>query len=45
MVATEGEGGGIDVADAVQIAQELEKTGVDGLHITAGRGISPMDGP
>jgi len=42
MVATEGEGGGIDVADAVQIAQELEKTGVDGLHITAGRGISPM---
>ena len=42
MVATEGDGGGIGVSDAVMIAQELEKAGVDALHITAGRGISPM---
>ncbi|MEF2229411.1 MAG: FAD-dependent oxidoreductase [Pseudodesulfovibrio sp.] len=42
MVATEGDGGSIAVHDAAAIARELEKGGVNGLHVTAGRGISPM---
>ena len=42
MVATEGDGGGIDVSDATEIARDLENGGVNCLHITAGRGISPM---
>lgn len=41
MVATEGEGGGIDVEEAVNIAKALEDAGIDALHVTAGRGISP----
>ncbi len=41
MVVTEGPGGGIDVSDAIDIAQTLERSGVDALHLTAGRGISP----
>ncbi len=41
MVATEGEGGGIDVEDATAIAGALEQAGVDGLHVTAGRGVAP----
>ena len=42
MVATEGDGGSIGVAEAVAIAQDLEQSGVDALHLTAGRGVSPM---
>jgi 2,4-dienoyl-CoA reductase-like NADH-dependent reductase (Old Yellow Enzyme family)/thioredoxin reductase len=41
MVATEGNGGGIDVEDAIKIARILENSGVNALHVTAGRGISP----
>jgi 2,4-dienoyl-CoA reductase-like NADH-dependent reductase (Old Yellow Enzyme family)/thioredoxin reductase len=41
MVCTEGDGGKIDVSYAKQVAKSLENAGVDGLHITAGRGISP----
>lgn len=41
MVATEGEGGGLDVEAASAIALRLEQAGVDGLHLTAGRGVSP----
>ena len=42
MVASEGEGGSIGVAEASAMAQILERHGVDGLHVTAGRGISPL---
>lgn len=41
MVATEGKGGSIDVEDARDIARILEQSGVDALHITAGRGVAP----
>ncbi len=41
MVASEGEGGGIAPADARLIARTLEEAGVDALHVTAGRGVSP----
>lgn len=41
LVATEGAGGSLDVDDATRIALELEQAGVDALHVTAGRGISP----
>ncbi|MEQ8170812.1 MAG: FAD-dependent oxidoreductase [Candidatus Eremiobacterota bacterium] len=41
MVATEGKGGAIHIEDAKEIAIMLEKAGVNALHITAGRGVSP----
>jgi 2,4-dienoyl-CoA reductase-like NADH-dependent reductase (Old Yellow Enzyme family)/thioredoxin reductase len=41
MVATEGEGGGIEVEEAQAIAGILEQAGVDALHVTAGRGVAP----
>ena len=41
MVCTEGNDGEIDVFYAKQVAKMLENAGVDALHITAGRGISP----
>jgi len=41
MVATEGAGGSIGVSEAAAIAQALEQAGVDAVHITAGRGVSP----
>lgn len=41
MVATEGEGGCIDVDDAQNIARILEQSGIDALHVTAGRGVAP----
>lgn len=41
MVCSEGPGGSLGVEDAVEIARVLEKAGVDALHVTAGRGVSP----
>lgn len=41
MVATEGEGGCIDVEDAQNIAKIFEQSGIDALHVTAGRGVAP----
>ena len=42
MVATEGDGGSIGTSEAAVIARDLEQAGVDALHVTAGRGVSPM---
>lgn len=41
MVATEGDGGAIANEEACRIAKALEQAGVDALHVTAGRGVSP----